>query len=303
MGCWGMGMTQSDQFMEVYEAFMEEYNEGASVPEITRKILDQYRKDFSADDSILHDVWFGLAKAEWMCCAQSEEVLARVREIIDSGANLAFYRESGADDRDLKVRKRNLDAFWNTLTKPRAKPKKRTPEPKAKQLPPLEAGDVVSFPVEGGRRVLAVLDRPQVTAYYQPLFCCILKRRFSREEIKTLNMMTEPVGWFGLYDAQTFLPPSSIKTIGHISVEKELYSTLFHQWKGWNGLTIIGGSRKDFAADFPDAGLYTLNNLLNDKIRPATSLFRPTGISGLVSREELQRFVQYVESISEAKET
>ena len=24
MGCWGMGMTQSDQFMEVYEAFMEE---------------------------------------------------------------------------------------------------------------------------------------------------------------------------------------------------------------------------------------------------------------------------------------
>ena len=37
MDCWGMGMTQSDQFMEIYEAFMEEYNEGASVPEITRK--------------------------------------------------------------------------------------------------------------------------------------------------------------------------------------------------------------------------------------------------------------------------
>ncbi len=92
MGCWGMGMTQSDQFMEVYEAFMEEYNEGASVPEITRKILNQYRKDFSADDSILHDVWFGLAKAEWMCCAQSEEVLARVREIIDSGANIIFLK-------------------------------------------------------------------------------------------------------------------------------------------------------------------------------------------------------------------
>ena len=31
MGCWGMGMTQSDQFMEVYESFMDEYNEGASV--------------------------------------------------------------------------------------------------------------------------------------------------------------------------------------------------------------------------------------------------------------------------------
>lgn len=301
MGCWGMGMTQSDQFMEVYEAFMDEYNEGASVHDITRKILDQYRKEFSADNPILHDVWFGLAKAEWMCCEQSEEVLARVREIIESGANLAFYRESGADDRDLKVRKKNLDNFWNTLTKPRAKPKKRMPEPKAKQLPPLEPGDVVTYPVEGGRRVLVVLDHPQVTAYYQSVFCCILKRRFSREEIKTLDVMTEPVGWCGLYDAQTFLPPSSLKTIGHIAVQKELYAALFHQWKGWNGLTIIGGSRKDFAADFSGAELYMLYNLLNDKISPASSLFHPIGISGCVSREELQRFVKYVESISGAK--
>ena len=301
MGCWGMGMTQSDQFMEVYEDFMDEYNEGASVHDITRKILDQYLKEFSADDPILHDVWFGLAKAEWMCCEQSEDVLARVREIIDSGANLAFYRESGADDRDLKVRKKNLDAFWKTISKPRAKPKRRTPEPKAKQLPPLEAGDIVSCPVEGRRRVLVVLDRPQVTACYQPLFCCILKRRFSREEIKTLDVMTEPVGWFGLYDAQTFLPPSSLKTIGHIAVQKELYATLFHQWKGWNGLTIIDGRRKDFAADFSGAEPYTLNNLLNDKIKPANSLFRPIGISGCASREELQRFVKYVESISGAK--
>ena len=103
MGCWGMGMTQSDQFMEVYETFMDEYNEGASVPNITHKILDQYLRELPADDPILHDVWFGLAKAEWMCCAQSEEVLARVREIIDSGANLAFYRASGADDRDIQL--------------------------------------------------------------------------------------------------------------------------------------------------------------------------------------------------------
>ena len=41
MGCWGMGMTQSDQFMETYETFMDEYNEGAAVPNITKKILEQ----------------------------------------------------------------------------------------------------------------------------------------------------------------------------------------------------------------------------------------------------------------------
>ena len=297
MGCWGMGMTQSDQFMETYETFMDEYNEGAAVPDITKKILEQYLKDFSADDSILHDVWFGLAKAEWMCCEQSEEVLTHVREIIESGANLDFYRESGANNQDLKVRKRNLDAFWRTISTPRAKPRKRTPEPKTKQLPPLEPGDVMTYPVEGGRRVLIVLDRPQVTAYYQPLFCCILKRTFARDEIKTLSVMTERIGWFGLYDAPEFLPPSSLKPIGHIEVPAKVYASLFDKWHGWNGLVLISGRRKDFTADYSEATSYNLNNLMHDKIRLDRPLLRVIGISGCGSREEILRFTKYVNEV------
>lgn len=297
MGCWGMGMTQSDQFMETYETFMDEYNEGAAVPNITKKILEQYLKDFSADDPILHDVWFGLAKAEWMCCEQSEEVLTRVREIIESGANLDFYRESGANNQDLKTRKRNLDAFWRTISTPRAKPRKRTPEPKTKQLPPLEPGDVMTYPVEGGRRVLIVLDRPQVTAYYQPLFCCILKRTFARDEIKTLNVMTEPIGWFGLYDAPEFLPPSSLKPIGHIEAPAKVYASLFDKWHGWNGLVLISGRRKDFTADYSEATSYNLNNLMHDKIRLDRPLLRVIGISGCGSREEILRFTKYVNEV------
>ena len=31
MGCWGMGMTQSDEFCEIYHEFMDSYNEGKAV--------------------------------------------------------------------------------------------------------------------------------------------------------------------------------------------------------------------------------------------------------------------------------
>ena len=31
MGCWGMGLTQSDDYCEVYEDFMERYDEGGSL--------------------------------------------------------------------------------------------------------------------------------------------------------------------------------------------------------------------------------------------------------------------------------
>ena len=164
MGCWGMGMTQSDQFMETYEAFMDEYNEGAAVPNITKKILEQYLKEFSADDPILHDVWFGL------------------------------------------------------------------------------------------------------------------------------------------YDAPEFLPPSSLKPIGHIEVPAKVYVSLFDKWHGWNGLALISGRRKDFTADYSETTSYNLNNLMHDKICPDSPLLCVNGICGCGSREELQHFVKYVEDTVRAKE-
>ncbi|MBQ4562958.1 MAG: hypothetical protein IJA58_00595 [Lachnospiraceae bacterium] len=82
MGCWGMGLTQSDEFCEIYDKFMEEYNEGEEVEKITAKILAEYHEEFDDNDGVMHDVYFALAKAEWMCCAQSKSILNRVEQII-----------------------------------------------------------------------------------------------------------------------------------------------------------------------------------------------------------------------------
>ena len=39
MGCWGMGITQSDEYCEIYERFMEEYDEGKPLLDIKQDIL------------------------------------------------------------------------------------------------------------------------------------------------------------------------------------------------------------------------------------------------------------------------
>ena len=42
MGCWGMGITQSDEYCEIYERFMVEYDEGKPLAEIKQDILEEY---------------------------------------------------------------------------------------------------------------------------------------------------------------------------------------------------------------------------------------------------------------------
>ena len=83
MGVWGMGLRQSDEYCEVYEAFMSEYDCGAAVSDIRSQIIASYTEEFAEDDPILHDAFFAIAKAEWMCCEQSQELLNRVTDIID----------------------------------------------------------------------------------------------------------------------------------------------------------------------------------------------------------------------------
>ena len=76
MGCWGMGIAQTDEFCEVYDDFMERYDEGKEPAEISEEILAEYHKEFDDSDGVMHDVYFALAKAEWMCGALSERIFA-----------------------------------------------------------------------------------------------------------------------------------------------------------------------------------------------------------------------------------
>ncbi len=219
MGCWGMGMTQNDEFCEVYDDFMERYDDGKELAEISAEILSEYHKEFDDSDGVMHDVYFALAKAEWMCGALSQKILSRVTEIIESGANIEFNRELAATESDLKLRKRNLEKFLASIQTPREKPRarkrKRPPAP-PKELPPVKKGECYRYKVADGYRILIVLERFPKDNYAEAVFVCVLRNTFQKEELEGIDYLNEKVGFAAYRVAEEFLSASSIRKIGEI---------------------------------------------------------------------------------------
>lgn len=199
---------------------MEEYDNGKAIAEITADILAKYHAEFDDDDGVMHDVYFALAKAEWMCCEQSKFVLNRVKEIIESGANIEFYRELEASEKDLIVRQRNLEKFLTMIQTPREKPRKRkrSAPPIEKAFPPFEIGDCLAYKFDNGYRVICILERFKPQKEKEQVTVVIFNGVYSAEELKTTNFGQEVMGRMFTVTADDFLGASVIKRIGHITV-------------------------------------------------------------------------------------
>lgn len=255
MGCWGMGIAQSDEFCEIYDRFMDAYNEGLPVADISAKILAEYHKEFSDDNGILHDVYFALAKAEWICCEQSQNILTRVQEIIESQANITFYRELEVSEADLKLRAKNLSAFWTKLQTPRVKPKPRrsSPSNQDKELPPVEVGDCYAYKFEEGYRVAIILDRYFVSKC-ECVLVCVLKNTYKKNNLRDIDYLHEPYGFINGFHGNEFLGKSSIRKIDNLLLPADLKKQLF-------GDLLLLGLKKSFKAAMSNNPHQTLSDI------------------------------------------
>ncbi|MBQ9746413.1 MAG: hypothetical protein IJW21_06280 [Clostridia bacterium] len=276
MGCWGMGMAQSDEFCENYDNFMEEYDNGKAVAEITAGILAKYHAEFDDSDGVMHDVYFALAKAEWMCCEQSELVLNRVKEIIESGANIEFYRELEADEKNLIVRKRNLEKFLTMIKTPRQKPRKRkrTAPPVEKAFPPFETGDCFAYKYGNGYRVMCILERFKPKAEREQVTVVVFDGVYSAEELKTTDFCQEVMGRMFTVTADDFLGASVIRKVAHITVKPKSKERLL-------GVSaFIYGNKGSFRSEINESLYITLNEFFYHCEENTQELFDSLEVSG-----------------------
>lgn len=261
MGCWGMGMTQTDEFCEIYDKFMDFYNNGKAVSEISSAILAEYHAEFDDNDGVMHDVYFALAKAEWMCCEQSELILSRVREIIESDANIKFYRELGATEKDLKIRRNNLEKFWISLQSPRSKPRQRRIDPldRVKPLPPFEIGECYRYKYESGYRVFIITGLDKNKPGRKDLVrCAIIAKTYSLTELATTDFYNEPIYSIAWYIAHDLLAPSATKLVKKISVPD------WHNMKPFKTNRAKWGDKKNFRMPLSDYSGPTLAELYSN---------------------------------------
>ena len=209
MGCWGMGITQSDEFCEVYDRFLEEYDQGRAVAEIREGLLLEYLGECDEEDGVLHDVYFAIAKAEWMCAEQSKAILDKVRYIIDNDLNITFYRELGATKSDLQLRCKNLQKFWATLQMPRRMPRKRN-TPKIEQPSALSKGSVFWYRIKTDLYGAIVLD------VMKSQYLVALSDKLETEPKNPEAILNAPVfslSWFML-----LLPQKRMHVVGNIEI-------------------------------------------------------------------------------------
>lgn len=255
-----MGVTQSDEFCEVYDRFMASYNQGKCAADIRNEILGQYHAEFDDADGVMHDVYFALAKAEWMCCAQSDCILHRVKDIIDSGANIEFYRELGASASDLVMRRKKLAQFYQSLQTPRKAPRKRYVESE-KTFPPFQPGDCFAYNYAPGKRVLIILDRYQMPGWQEQAFICILKKTFTPAALKFIDYMNEEVAVVTCLIASEFIGKTLLKKLGTIPVPLNAKNLIL----GENALFIKSGGKKIFKQDYAGLPSIPLHQVLSHR--------------------------------------
>ncbi len=194
MSSWGTGIKQSDEFIDIYDEFFELYKDDATAIEIYQTILAEYQQEFSDEDfsPMLYTVYYALAQCLWECGVKDDWLWQKIKDIIDTDADLKFWNEFGTEPQLEKNRRNALQKFWKKINSEPAKikkPKKTT----AKREPTLHKGDLYAYACENGYRVALVLDfvwDSYLTAISEEFFDHV------PSEAEAMNSYTHTLTWF-----------------------------------------------------------------------------------------------------------
>ena len=196
MSSWGTGIKQSDEFMDVYDEFFELYKDDAIATDIYQKILNEYRQEFFDEESspMLYTVYYALAQCLWECGSKDNWLWHKIKDIIDTDADLKFWNELGYEPQLENSRRKALLKFWDKInSKPTKikKPKKTTP----KRAPTLHKGDLYAYICEDGYRIALVLDfiwDSYLTAISEEIFDHI------PSDAEVMLSYTHTISWFSV---------------------------------------------------------------------------------------------------------
>jgi hypothetical protein len=124
MAIWGTGISMSDTYGDIFGAFIQMYNEGMTVKEISEKLTAE-NQDIINDGEESDNFWFALARAQWECKELDPAVLERVKNIVESGADIELWHFLKMDDEDIEARKGVLVRFLREIQTEKFKPRPR----------------------------------------------------------------------------------------------------------------------------------------------------------------------------------
>src|SRR4051812_12985031 len=105
MGAWNSKINGNDTFQDIYQTFIDLYNQGQIPEDITRQIQKDFAEMFNDYDDRNNSL-FALALAQWETKSPDEIVFRQVKEIIETRKDLELWKAVGADEKTLEKRKK-----------------------------------------------------------------------------------------------------------------------------------------------------------------------------------------------------
>jgi hypothetical protein len=141
LGTWGTAIKSNDTSADIYADFFDLYNDGKEPTKIKEKLI-------SDNPNGTNDFWFALTLALWETKSLPNNILEKVREIIERESDLKLWKELDASESDIKKRKIVLEKFLVKLESEKAKPKAR--KRISKKVPIFKKGSCLTFKLENG---------------------------------------------------------------------------------------------------------------------------------------------------------
>lgn len=122
MGTWSTNIKDDDTFLDVYQAFYTQYNNGANPSDISKELIEG-SSHLINDIDTSNSFWFALSLAQWETKTLDPKVLQRVKKIIESGNDLKKWK--GLDKSTIEKKKKNLEDFLEKINSEKEHPKRR----------------------------------------------------------------------------------------------------------------------------------------------------------------------------------
>lgn len=142
MGVWGVALSSSDTYQDVYGSFYEQFNANTPVDEIVLG-LERSFEDVLSDPDEVPDFVFAVSKAIWEIGASSEKYLDKLSEIIRTKSEIERWIHLGGSERDAAKRHNNVVGLFEKIQVKNPRPKR----PKKIRLVDsyFEKGECISF--------------------------------------------------------------------------------------------------------------------------------------------------------------
>lgn len=249
MGTWGTAISSNDTYKDVYSEFMDLYNDGLEVQEIT-EIIVKRNSEIIDDPEDGHNFWFAIAMAQWQCKALDNNVFNKVKQIVENGEHLKSWHDLGASRKDIDKVKDVLKAFIVKISTENPKAKRRKKKILRDSI--FQKGDCLVFKLQSGNYGGAlILASEKQTEYGMNLIATTTIDKnglptvedFKKSFVLIQKIQMSPKQWrdfesISWYYSQFFKKSTiNLTLIGNLKVDKEyLFENDYRSFSHWDNI-------------------------------------------------------------------